>query len=64
MERMTYLHPTGVVWLKGCDNSENCYDDCFYCMDRIMHKALERLAQYEDLGMTPEQIKALMKTED
>lgn len=58
-QRLTYLHPAGKVWLKACDSNRECDEECFYCYEKLMERALEKLAAYEETGLTPEEVRAL-----
>ena len=58
-QRLTYLHPAGKVWLKACDSNCECDEACFYCHEKLMERALEKLAAYEETGLTPEEVRAL-----
>ena len=61
-KRLTYRHPTGKIWLKACEDDDACWDDgCFYCPNNLMTRALEKLAAYEETGLTPEEVRALTK---
>ena len=59
-QRLTYRHPAGKIWLKACEDDDACWDDgCFYCPNNLMTRALEKLAAYEETGLTPEEVRAL-----
>lgn len=58
-QRLTYLHPAGKAWLKACDSNRECDEACFYCYEKLMERALEKLAAYEETGLTPEEVRAL-----
>ena len=59
-KRLTYRHPAGKIWLKACEDDDACWDDgCFYCPNNLMTRALEKLAAYEETGLTPEEVRAL-----
>lgn len=58
-KRLTCLHPAGKIWLKACETEEECDEECFYCYGKLMERALEKLAAYEETGLTPEEVKAL-----
>ena len=59
-QRLTYMHPAGKIWLKACEDDDACWDDgCFYCPNNLMTRALEKLAEYEETGLTPEEVRAL-----
>ena len=55
-QRLTYLHPAGKVWLKACDSNRECDEECFYCYEKLMERALEKLAAYEETELTPEEV--------
>ena len=40
-------------------SADECDDECFYWYGKLMTRALEKLAAYEDTGLTPEEVKAL-----
>ncbi|MDY5348118.1 MAG: hypothetical protein SPG80_01025 [Candidatus Ventricola sp.] len=58
-QRLTYRHPAGKIWLKACKTEEECDGECFYCYGKLMERALEKLAAYEETGLTPEEVRAL-----
>lgn len=60
MDKMTFHRKNGRMWLKECDEYEGCDGECWYCESGLIDKIMERLAQYEELGVSPEQIKALI----
>lgn len=57
MERLTYKHPAGKIWLAACDLNCECDGECFYCYEKLMERALEKLAAYEDIGLSPEELR-------
>ena len=57
MKKSTYVHPTGKVWLKACDDYNECDGECWYCKSGLMEKALKRLDAYEETGFEPEMLK-------
>ena len=59
MERLTERFDNGQVAVMGC--GENCKYDYKYCRNHYeecpeINKIYERLADYEDTGLTPEKI--------
>lgn len=60
-KRLTYRHPAGKIWLKACDSNRECDEECFYCYEKLMERALEKLAAYEETGLTPEEVRVLVK---
>lgn len=60
-KRLTYQYPAGKIWLKACDSNCECDEECFYCHEELMERALEKLAAYEETGLTPEEVRALAK---
>lgn len=62
MERLTERFNNGQAAVMGC--GENCKYDYKYCRNHYeecpeINKIYERLAEYEDTGLTPEQIREL-----
>ena len=62
MERLTERFDNGQAAVMGC--GENCKYDYKYCRNHYedcpeINKIYERLAEYEDTGLTPEQIMEL-----
>lgn len=59
MERLTEKHYLGTDHYMKCSGSCNVDMDCIDCpsFDRLV----ERLAAYEDTGLTPEEVSALVK---
>ncbi len=59
MERLTEKHYLGADHYMKCSGNCNVDMDCIDCpsFDRLV----ERLAAYEDTGMTPEEVSALIK---
>lgn len=62
MERLTERFDNGQAAVMGC--GENCKYDYKYCRNHYedcpeINKIYERLAEYEDTGLTPEQIQEL-----
>lgn len=62
MERLTERFDNGQAAVMGC--GENCKYDYKYCRNHYedcpeINKIYERLAEYEDTGLTPEQIREL-----
>lgn len=59
MERLTEKHYLGTDHYMKCSGSCNVDMDCIYCpsFDRLV----ERLAAYEDTGLTPAEVSALVK---
>lgn len=59
MERLTEKHYLGTDHYMKCSGSCNVDMDCIDCpsFDRLV----ERLAAYEDTGLTPEEVSALIK---
>lgn len=60
-KRLTYRHPAGKIWLKACEQEKECDGECFYCYSKLMERALEKLAAYEDTVLTLEEVRALVK---
>ncbi len=60
-QKLTYLHPAGKIWLKACEQEKECDEECFYCYSKLMERALEKLAAYEDTGVTPEEVRTLVQ---
>lgn len=77
MERLTVKSPTmnryTLKRMCGFDREgepiveEDCYEHCEqmldsgYCSDCAIKEAFERLAAYEDTGLTPEEVEAVLK---
>ena len=62
MERLTERFDNGQAAVMGC--GENCKYDYKYCRNHYedcpeINRLYERLAEYEDTGLTPEQIQEL-----
>ena len=62
MERLTERFDNGQAAVMGC--GENCKYDYKYCRNHYedcpeINRLYERLAEYEDTGLTPEQIMGL-----
>src|SRR5699024_7595730 len=62
MERLTERFDNGQAAVKGC--GENCKYDYKYCRNHYeecpeINKIYERLAEYEDTGLTPPEIMEL-----
>lgn len=62
MERLTERFDNGQAAVMGC--GKNCKYDYKYCRNHYeecpeINKIYERLAEYEDTGLTPEQIREL-----
>lgn len=59
MERLTEKHYLGTDHYMKCSDNCNVEMDCIDCpsFDRLV----ERLAAYEDTGLTPEEVSALVK---
>lgn len=62
MERLTERFDNGQAAVMGC--GENCKYDYKYCRNHYedcpeINRLYERLAEYEDTGLTPEQIMEL-----
>ena len=62
MERLTERFDNGQAAVMGC--VENCKYDYKYCRNHYedcpeINRLYERLAEYEDTGLTPEQIREL-----
>lgn len=62
MERLTERFDNGQAAVMGC--GENCKYDYKYCRNHYeecpeINKIYERLAEYEDTGLTPDQIREL-----
>lgn len=62
MERLTERFDNGQAAVMGC--GENCKYDYKYCRNHYedcpeINRLYERLAEYEDTGLTPEQIREL-----
>lgn len=62
MERLTERFDNGQAAVMGC--GENCKYDYKYCRNHYeecpeINKIYERLAEYEDTGLTPEEIREL-----
>lgn len=59
MERLTEKHYLGTDHYVTCSGNCNVDMDCIYCpsFDRLV----ERLAAYEDTGLTPAEVSALVK---
>ena len=62
MERLTERFNNGQAAVMGC--GENCKYDYKYCRNHYeecpeINKIYERLAEYEDTGLTPEQVMEL-----
>lgn len=64
MNRLTERFDNGQAAVMGC--GENCKYDYKYCRNHYeecpeINKIYERLAEYEDTGLTPEQIRELVE---
>ena len=64
MERLTERYDNGQAAVMGC--GENCKYDYKYCRNHYedcpeINRLYERLAEYEDTGLTPEQIRELVE---
>lgn len=64
MERLTERFDNGQAAVMGC--GENCKYDYKYCRNHYedcpeINRLYERLAEYEDTGLTPEQIRELVE---
>ena len=62
MERLTERFDNGQAAVMGC--GENCKYDYKYCRNHYedcpeINRLYERLAEYEDTGLTPEEVKEL-----
>lgn len=65
MERLTERFDNGQAAVMGC--GENCKYDYKYCRNHYedcpeINRLYERLAEYEDTGLTPEQIRELKES--
>lgn len=67
MERLTERFDNGQAAVMGC--GENCKYDYKYCRNHYedcpeINKTYERLAEYEDTGLTPEEIRELAERDN
>ncbi len=61
MERLTARNEKGGAYYPGCFEEPCCGEGCKIDNCELARKQCERLAAYEDLGVTPEQIREIDK---
>lgn len=62
MNRLTAKHYDGKGYYMICSEDCNSPLDCIHC--GTLDKLVDRLAEYEDTGLTPEEIEGLKNTAD